>query len=76
MNPCGGIVYFIHERDFEKIKTAINIYKENTVISMSFALGVIIYTGVFIKILSDRYNQSSVNAFKSNIQIPENLRQL
>lgn len=35
-----------------------------------------IYSGIFIKIFADKFNQSTINAYLSTIEIPEDLRPL
>ena len=71
-----GYIIHLNHGDLKLSKQFIENYSGNIIISALITLGGMIYTGVFIKIFSDKFNQSAINAFKSNIEIPDEMKHL
>lgn len=71
-----GYILYLNNGSIKLTKEFLDTYKENVIASATIALASIIYSGLFVKVFADKYNQSTINAFKSNIDIPENLQEL
>lgn len=59
-----------------KISLFLSQYMDPIQIAFLASIAGVIYSGVFVKIFADRFNSGTVNAFKSNIEIPEDMRPL
>ncbi len=66
----------LNNGDLNLSKEFLQKHTSNIIFSSLISLASLIYSGIFIKIFSDRFNHSALTAYRNSIEIPENLKNL